>query len=134
LEATRQGGDPQTFLAADAGFNPYVTVLICSGKTLREKPDLVGKVVTACREGWRAYLDDPSAANKEMGGLNKEMDDRTFAEAAAAQKPFIETDETRKNGLGTMTDDRWKTLIAQMASLKLIKSAPASESSFVNPK
>ena len=70
LEAARQNGDPQTFLVADAGFNPYVTVLITSGKTLREKPELVGKVVAACRQGWRAYLDDPSMANKEMGKLN----------------------------------------------------------------
>jgi NitT/TauT family transport system substrate-binding protein len=134
LEAARQGGDPQAFLVADAGFNPYVTVLIASGKTVREKPELVSKVVAACREGWRAYLDDPSAANKEMGTLNKEMDARTFTEAAAAQKPFIETDETRESGLGTMTVERWKTLVQQLTDLKVIDKAVRAEDCFANQK
>jgi NitT/TauT family transport system substrate-binding protein len=129
--ATQQGGDPQSFLAADAGFNPYVTVLITNGTTLKEKPELVKKVVTACRTGWRAYLDDPSAANAEMGALNKEMDARTFAQAAEAQKPLIETDETRKNGLGTMTLSRWKTLGQQLVDLKVIDKAPPAEECFV---
>ncbi|HET6248067.1 MAG TPA: ABC transporter substrate-binding protein [Tepidisphaeraceae bacterium] len=134
LEVKRQGGDPQTFLAADAGFNPYVTVLITSGKTLREKPELVKKVVIACREGWRAYLDNPSAANKEMGSLNHEMDARTFAECAELQKQFIETGDTRKNGVGTMTAERWKTLIQQLADLKVIHNTMAAEECFVNVK
>ena len=56
---------------ADAGFNPYVTVLITSGKTLREKPELVNKAIGGVpRKDWRAYLDEPTAANKEMGTLN----------------------------------------------------------------
>lgn len=29
--AKRQGSDPQTFLIADEGFNPYTTVVICKG-------------------------------------------------------------------------------------------------------
>jgi NitT/TauT family transport system substrate-binding protein len=132
--AARQGGDPQTFLVADSGFNPYVTVLVTSGKTLREKPDLVKKMVSACRQGWRAYLDDPAVANQSMGKLNKEMDAQTFTDAAAKQKQFIETDETRQNGLGSMTLERWKTLIQQLVDLKDVDKAPKAEECFVNIK
>lgn len=132
--AEHQGRAPKTFLIADAGFNPYVTVLITSGKMLRQHPDTVSKVVAATREGWRAYLDDPTAANQAMGALNKDMDAQTFADAAAAQKRLIDNDDTVKNGLGTMTAARWKTLGQQLVDLKIIDTAPAPESCFVNLK
>ena len=125
LVAKRQGGDPQTFLVADAGYNPYTTVLITSGKTWREKPELVKHVVEACREGWRQYLDDPAAANAAMGKLNAEMDAETFKAAAAAQKGLIENDETAKSGLGTMSAERWEKLGQELVELKVIDHAAA---------
>ena len=132
--AEHQGTVPKTFLISEAGFNPYVTVLITSGKTLREHPDTVSKMVAATREGWRGYLDDPTAANKLMETLNKQMDAQTFTDAAAAQKRLIENDEAIKNGLGTMTADRWRTLGQQLVELKIIDKAPAPESCFANIK
>ncbi len=78
LLAAREGGDPQTFLIADAGYNPYTTVLITRGETVRSHPQKVKQVVEACREGWRQYLDDSSAANAIMAKLNTEMDAKTL--------------------------------------------------------
>jgi NitT/TauT family transport system substrate-binding protein len=132
LLAAAQGGDPQTFLIADAGFNPYTTVLITRGDTIQNHPKKVKAIVDACREGWRQYLDDPSAANAAMGKLNPEMDAKTFAQAAAAQKPLIETAETKSRGLGTMSADRWNELSKQLVDLKvLVKPIPA-ENCFVD--
>ncbi len=111
-----------------------MTVLIASGKTIKEKPDVAAKMVAACRAGWQTYLENPSAANNEMGTLNREMDERTFTEAAAAQKPLIETEETKKNGLGSMTVERWKTLGQQLLDLKQIEKLPPAEECFVNLK
>ncbi|HZL35198.1 MAG TPA: ABC transporter substrate-binding protein [Tepidisphaeraceae bacterium] len=128
--AKRKGGDPQTFLISEAGFNPYTTVLITSGKMLKEQPERVKKTVTACRAGWRQYLDDPAPANAAMHKLNTTMDPQTFAEAAAAQKPLIETSETRQSGLGTMTAARWDALAKQLVELKVIESAPAAGECF----
>lgn len=130
--AKKQGGDPQTFLIADAGYNPYTTVLITNGKTLHQKPNIVKTVVEACREGWRKYLDDPAAANTAMGKLNSEMDADTFKEAAAAQKPLIENDETAKSGLGSMSTRRWEDLGRQLVELKVIDSPPAPSECFSN--
>jgi len=129
--AKRQGGDPQTFLIADSGFNPYTTVVITRGDIVRNRPQLVKDMTDACREGWRAYLDDPSAANAAMGKLNTEMDAQTFSDAAAAQKPLIDTDAA----LGTMTESRWQDLRKQLIDLNILTSAnaPAPESCFENP-
>jgi NitT/TauT family transport system substrate-binding protein len=131
--AKHQGGDPQTFLIADEGFNPYTTVVICKGDLRRNNPEQVKSMAAACREGWRDYLDHPDAINATMHGLNPDMDLQTFGEAAEAQKPLIETDETRAAGLGTMTLERWKDLAVQLANLGVIDSSVDPGQCFANP-
>jgi NitT/TauT family transport system substrate-binding protein len=74
LQATAAGSDPQTFLIADAGFNPYTTVVIARGEMVRNQPEKVRAMIAALREGWRSYLDNPAAANAVMAKLNHEMD------------------------------------------------------------
>src|SRR5439155_15015480 len=63
IEAARKGGDPQALLIAESGYNPYTTVVITRGEIIRNKPQLAKAMAVACREGWRAYLDDPKPAN-----------------------------------------------------------------------
>lgn len=132
IAARHKGADPQTFLIADAGYNPYTGVIITRGQTLRDKPQLVKAVFQALQDGWRSYLDDPKPANDLMGQLNKTMDAQTFAKGAEAQKPLVETDHTRQHGLGTMTADRWQTLGDQLVELKVIKSAARPEECYVD--
>jgi NitT/TauT family transport system substrate-binding protein len=132
LQATAAGSDPQTFLIADAGYNPYTTVVIARGEMVRNQPDKVRAMIKALREGWRAYLDNPAAANAVMGKLNHEMDAKTFAEVAALQAPLIDTAETKASALGTMTAARWQTLAQQLVDLGVIKSAAASDASFTS--
>ncbi len=131
--ARNQGGDPQTFLIADTGYNPYTTVVIASGDTVRGNAKQVQNMIAACREGWRSYLDDPKSANELMGKLNSDMDAATFTAAAAAQKPLIETEETKKLGLGAMNAQRWNELAKQLVDLKVISQAPAASECFVKP-
>jgi NitT/TauT family transport system substrate-binding protein len=124
--------DPQTFLVAESVYNPYTTVVIASGDTVRNHPDRVRGMIEACRAGWRAYLDDPTATNKTMSELNPDMDLNTFAQAAAAQKSLVETDETKTLGLGGMTAERWTTLGQQLVGLKVIKTAAPAHECFVD--
>ena len=117
ITARRKGAAVKTFAISDIGYDPYATVLAVSGDSLRKNPDAAKAMVAAVREGWRSYLDDPKAVNQQMNRLNPAMDLETFADVAEAQKPLIETDATRKDGLGTMSRGRWETLIAQFKQL-----------------
>ena len=74
----------------------------------------------AVREGWQAYLADPAKANEYMGRLNPTMDAQTFKDSAAAQKPLIESADTKRLGLGAMNLERWQTLVQQLVELKVI--------------
>ncbi len=132
--AKQQGAEVQTFLVADAGYNPYTTVVNTRREVLQNKPALVKEMISACREGWTAYLANPKPANEVMGKLNKEMDAQTFAAAAETQKPLIENEETKKSQVGAMTTDRWDTLVKQLVDLKVIDHAISAADCFVNPE
>jgi NitT/TauT family transport system substrate-binding protein len=128
IAARRKGAPVKVFAVSEIGYNPYTTVLAVSGESLRKNPDAAKAMVTAVREGWRAYLDDPKAANQQMNQLNPTMDAQTFADVAEVQKAFIETDATRRNGLGTMSRERWETLIGQFKELgDISQTIPADE-------
>lgn len=131
LIVKKQGAEAQTFLIADAGYNPYTGVIITSGKIARDKPALVAAMAESMRQGWRLYLDDPKPANDVMSKLNKQMDADIFAAGAEAQKLLIETEETKKSALGAMTAERWKQLIDQLVDLKVVKDPPKAEDCFI---
>ncbi|HTY19022.1 MAG TPA: ABC transporter substrate-binding protein [Myxococcota bacterium] len=132
IQARRQGADPQVFLIADSGFDPYAAVYITSGKQLREEPARVAAFAAALRDGWRGYLDDPAPANAKMGELNREMDAETFRLAAAAQQPLVETDFAKQHGLGAMSLDRWSELGRQLRELGLVDHEPDAASCFAD--
>jgi NitT/TauT family transport system substrate-binding protein len=66
-----------------------------------------------------------------MGRLNPTMDAQTFKDSAEAQKPLIETAETRTLGIGAMTNARWQALIHQLTDLKVIATPVDPQASFV---
>src|SRR5882724_1298576 len=89
IAARQQGADPQVFLIADTGFNPYATVVITRRELLQKQPELIKSFVLATREGWQNYLDHPEATNALLGKLNSALDQTTLAAAAAAQKSLV---------------------------------------------
>lgn len=131
IAARRQGADPQVFLIAESGFNPYAAVVITTGARARGESQRVAAFVAALREGWRGYLDDPTQTNALMGQLNKEMDADTFRLGAAAQQPLIEDAFAKQHGVGAMSLERWATLGKQLQELGLVDAPPAPQDCFV---
>ena len=128
LTARKKGIAVKVFPVSDLGYDPYTDVLATSEDYLRKNPETAKSMVAAVREGWLAYLAGPQAGNAKMHELNPSMDLETFAGVAEAQKPLIEDDDTQRNGLGTMTQQRWETLIGQLKDLGDIPSViPAAD-------
>lgn len=130
LAAKAKGANPKTFLIAESGYNPYTAIVIAQGDLLKNKPEVATKFVQACRKGWEAYMKDPAPANAVMGPLNKTMDAANFKASSEIQIPMIVTEETKKNGLGSMTKERWETLIKQLMEVGSITKAPSAAECF----
>ena len=119
----------KTFLIADSGYNPYTTVLATTRENLQRNPDEVKKMIAAVRAGWSDYLQNPEPTNRAMAALNKAMDLQTFAASANAQTPLIAPDKTTP--LGSMTLQRWQTLVDQLLSINMIKARIPANTLFV---
>lgn len=131
LLAEAAGISVQSFLVADSGFNPYTTVLAVHQDSLKDA-ELVKKVVSAVKKGWTEYLKDPKTTNEFMSSLNKSMGLKTFEKSAQLQIPLIETEETKKIGLGQMSSTRWKALVDQLLALKVIPKELKTQDLFTN--
>lgn len=127
IAARRANADPQVFLVAESGYNPYTAVLITHGETLHSDGARVARFVAALREGWRSYLTDPAPANARMGALNPEMDAEAFRLAAEAQQPLI---EVAGGAVGSMSATRWAELAEQLKALGLVKEVQPPERYF----
>jgi NitT/TauT family transport system substrate-binding protein len=121
LLAAKQGIKTKTFLVADTGFNPYTVVLATNATTLKNKPELVNAMVRSVKSGWEAYLKNPKRTHELITKLNPAMTMESMTEIHKVESTLIETAETKKNGLGTMTEKRWKELVDQLKDLGLIK-------------
>lgn len=135
ISVKRQGGKPRVFLIAESGYNPYTAVVVARGELWRKNPAKVRAFVDAIGEGWAAYLQDPAAANQMMHELNTTMDLATFAAAAEAQASLISPMlNDRVFRIGSMTEERWRTLRDQLIALGVIDEghAPKAEECFVN--
>ena len=99
------------FLIADQGYSSYASILETSQKLVRENPDLVQRFVDASIEGWYSYIyGDPKPGNDLIKKDNPDESDDLLAYAIAQIKQYgiVDSGNSEKDGIGTMTDARWK--------------------------
>jgi len=113
--ARKRGGDPYVLMLSDLGFNPYTSVLITSPDLVDQSPDLVGRMVAACRRGWQRYLDSPDETNAEINRLNPDMDLDILEYGTRTLRPLCIDEATPSISLlGLMTAKRWQVLTRQL--------------------
>ncbi|MCH2114510.1 MAG: ABC transporter substrate-binding protein [Pirellulales bacterium] len=121
LLAERAGTQVRTLLVSDLGFNPYASVLVTTGDTLRTQRTLVEKMTRACTAGWHRYLEAPAATNAYLVTQNQHglaLDVLDYG--AKKMRPLVLPPNGKPQHLGRMTASRWQTLTRQMTDLGLI--------------
>ncbi len=107
----KAGETPNVFLIADQGYSSYASILETSQKLVRENPDLVQRFVDASIEGWYSYIyGDPKPGNDFIKKDNPDESDDLLAYAIAQIKQYgiVDSGNSEKDGIGAMTDARWK--------------------------
>lgn len=121
LLARQQGVPVKTLMVSELGFNPYSSVLVTTGKMIRDEPKLVQRVVTTMRDGWRSYLSDATAGNKLILDVNEHgMTEEALQFGAETMRELAMPDAADPSSVGEMSKDRWDTLFKQLAELKLV--------------
>ena len=119
--ARQQGVKVRTLMVSDLGMNPYSSVLVTSGKTIRESPELVRQFVKAASQGWQAYVDDPKLANDAILKVNKHgMTPEALVFGAQELTKLALPNGMPKAELGKMTADRWRILVEQLEAIGIV--------------
>ncbi len=118
LQLRQQGVEPRTLMVSELGWNPYSSVLITTGALIRENPELVRRVVRATRLGWQNYLTDPQLGNEAILEANEYgMTAETLQFGSVALRELALPDGAPLESVGTMTAQRWETLVRQIEQL-----------------
>ena len=117
------GVKPAVFLLADVGYPPYSETLVVTRDTLAKRGDALRRFVLASAEGWRSYLANPAPGNALIKKANPEMSDDLLAYGHAKMKAYaiVAGEDTKANGLLTMTDARWRATIEFLRAAALAK-------------
>lgn len=121
LHAEREGSDPQIFLIAETGFNPYSSVLIAADNT---DSDVIARLASASKRGWEEYLKSPSETNRLLNSINREMSVETLEEGTRRMVPMT----AGQGDFGSMTLERWQTLVDQMVEVGLVAAGAVDPS------
>lgn len=123
FQAQKAGIQAKFFLFARDGFPPYGTTIVSTHKMVKEKPDVVQRFVRASMEGWKSFLADPAPASALIKKDNPKMSDEQIAYAVSKLKEYglVNGGDAAKQGIGVMTDERWKKTHEYMVSAELLK-------------
>ena len=122
--ARQQGADPLNLMVSEIGFNPYASLLTTTHQTCNQDSELVAKVVRASIRGWKHYLSDPQKTNELIDQLNPDMNPQALAYGVQQISRLCRPGGESSPPLGSMTRERWQTLIDQLVETKLV--APGS--------
>jgi NitT/TauT family transport system substrate-binding protein len=119
--ARKQGGDPRVLMLADLGFNPYTSLLFTHDDQVRDHGDLVERMVAASVRGWARYIEAPEETNAYIHKVNPQMDLDILAFGAEQIRPLVLDATAERQGIGTMSRERWQTLADQLVETGQLK-------------
>jgi len=123
FQAMQKGVKANFFLLADDGYPPYTGAITTTQETVAKRPDVVARFVKATMEGWKSYLENPALGNEIIKKENPNMTDAQIAYGLQRMKEMkvVTGGEAAKNGIGAMSDERWKKTADFMMSYGLLK-------------
>lgn len=122
-QADQRGMKTRFFLLSAEGYPPYTQAITTTQKVVAERPDVVARFVRASIEGWKSYMHDPAPGNALIKKDNPNMSDGQLAYAMNRLKELqvVSGGDAARQGIGTMTDARWKKTAEFMAEWGLLK-------------
>lgn len=118
-----KGGKPfYVYMLSDWGYPPYGNSIICMADTVKQRPAAVAAFVKASMQGWKAYLQDPTAGNALIAKANPQMSADQIAFGIAQMKKYqlVTGGDAQTGGIGIITESRLKKSWEMLVKNKLI--------------
>lgn len=129
----KQGADPESFLFADAGYSDYGGIIVVRRETLETKREVVRRFVRALSEGWRDFLfGDPATGIMLIKSKNPQLTDDIIAYSmrVMVERGLIHSGDAATGGIGSMTEERWRRIYEDMASVGAVEKGDYWRSAF----
>jgi NitT/TauT family transport system substrate-binding protein len=117
----KEGVKTKTILISEAGYDPYNIVLFVTKDYLEKNKETVARFVKAFSEGWMSYKDSAAEINEVIHAANPNIELDALNFEGEAQTSFVYGGDAAEHGFGYMSEERWTTLITQLADLGLLK-------------
>jgi NitT/TauT family transport system substrate-binding protein len=120
------------FLLAKEGYPPYGFPMMAMGPFIKNNTEAVAAFVKASIEGWKSFYNDSTPALAEIKRLRPDASDDLFSYSVSTikQLKLLNGGDAEKNGIGFMTDARWKDLAEFMISADMLKSTTDWKSAY----
>ncbi|MCR2805909.1 ABC transporter substrate-binding protein [Paenibacillus soyae] len=126
----KEGVKVKTLLVSESGYNPYNVVLFVTKDYLDQNKEAVASFVQAFSEGWMSYKDTSAEVNEAIHAANPNIALDAIQFEDEAQREFVYGGDASEHGFGYMTEERWQTLIDQLAEIGLLEEAFAANEIF----
>ncbi|PLR33303.1 ABC transporter substrate-binding protein [Chimaeribacter californicus] len=121
----KANAEANVYPISDWGYPPYGNSIVCMKSTLEKRPQAVAAFVKASMQGWKNYLQDPTAGNRLIKQENPQMSDEQIAFGIAQMKKYqmVTGGDAQTAGIGIITEPRLKQTWQLLVDNKLIDPA-----------
>ncbi|PPG31222.1 ABC transporter substrate-binding protein [Pseudoclavibacter sp. RFBB5] len=138
-EAAGGEGSLSILPGSEWGYDTYGTGVFASDEMIENDPELVQRFMNAYARGLQYVIDNPAEAAQILADSSPQLAgnvDLYEKQIQANIDASFTSADTDANGLGTMTDEKWQSLIDMLAEQQVITTSPSTsdvqDSTFVN--
>jgi NitT/TauT family transport system substrate-binding protein len=124
----------RSFNISQTGYDPYGGLLVVSQSLIDKRPAVVRCLVEGSQRGWRAFLNQPDHAFAAVEKMSPEVSDglNRFAFKTLADNTIFTSADTRRLGLGAMSDARWQAHYALLRDTGVVRAGMDPSKVFTN--
>ena len=120
MAVEKAGKQSQLIYTRDYGFDWYGSSVVVHEDLIKDDPELIRKFVRATLKGWGYIFDHRPETVDILKKHYPESDPEFLQKSLEAMMLLVESDDTKKNGLGSQNQEGWRNMQEDLFAIKSI--------------